>query len=196
MRTTKEDILVKEQSKYLEIYKELDLMGRLHTDISFQGRSLLGGCKLIIRILLNKPKFYMNAKVHKSELEILEVSLFAHRSKVTQDLVEAHNIALNTSNVEYPITMSKVEVLTVHAGTYDACLDNIHSGQLPRRVFVWFVSITAFCEDYNSNPFKFEHFNNHHWLYIWMEYNILQKHSLLISPIIISEINVLIIRGN
>ena len=134
-------------------------MGRLHTDISFQGRSLLGGCKLIIRILLNEPKFYMNAKVHKPELEILEVSLFTHRSKVTQDLVEAHNIALNTSNVKYPITMSKVKAFTVHAGTYDACLDNIHSGQLPRRVFVCFVNNTAFCGDYNLNPFKFEHFN-------------------------------------
>ena len=73
----------------------------------------------------------MNAKVHKPELEILEVSLFTHRSKVTQDLVKAQNIALNTSNVKYPKTMSKVKVFTVHAGTYDACLDNIHSGQLP-----------------------------------------------------------------
>ena len=44
-------------------------------------------------------------------------------------------------------------------GTYDACLDNIHSGQLPRRVFVSFVSNTAFCGYYNLNPFKFDHFN-------------------------------------
>ena len=127
---TKEDILVKEHSKYLKK-----------------------------SYILYEPKFYMNAKVHKPELELLEVSLFTHRSKVTQDLVEAHNIALNTLNVKYPITMSKVKAFTVHAGTYDACLDNIHSGQLPRRVFVCFVSNTAFCGDYNLNPFKFEHFN-------------------------------------
>ena len=156
---TKEEILVKNQAKYLRNYKELDMIGRLHTDITFQGRSLLGGCRLIIRILLNDPKFYLIVKGHKPELNILEVSLYTHRSKVTRDIVEAHNVALNTSTAKYPLTMSRIKAFTIHAGTFDACIDNIHSGQLPRRVFVCFVRNAAFCGEYHLNPYKFEHFD-------------------------------------
>ena len=153
----KDDVIVKNQTKYLKNYRELDMMGRLHTDITFQGRSLLGGCKLTIRILLNDPKFYMISKGHKPELDIMEVSLFTHRSKVSRDLVEAHNLALDKATAKYPLTMSKVKAFTIHTGAYDACIDNIHSGQLPRRIFICFVRNSAYCGEYHLNPYRFEH---------------------------------------
>lgn len=155
----KEEILVKKQSKYLRNYRELDLMGRLHTDLTFQGRNLIGGTKLIFRILLNDPKFYLMSKTHKPEVEILEAALFAHRAKVSQHIVEAHHNALRISTAKYPITMNKLKPFTIPKGAFDANIDNVHSGQLPRRIFIAFVKNLAYYGDYNLNPFYFEHFN-------------------------------------
>src|ERR1700728_2962700 len=43
------------------------------------------------------------------------------------------------------------------AGTHDYSVKNVHSGQLPRRIFVAFVDNQAFSGDYTMNPFNFEH---------------------------------------
>src|SRR6266705_4010010 len=39
--------LYAEINKYIKDFKTVDLFGRLHTDLSFQGKNLLGGVKLI-----------------------------------------------------------------------------------------------------------------------------------------------------
>lgn len=150
---------LKDRNDAIKNYAICDLYGRLHTDLAFQGRSLLGGSKLIVRILLNEPNFYMMSHDHTPELEFLDASLHVHRAKVPQMIVEAHNAALQISTAKYPFTMSKVKSFTIPKGVSDANIDNLHSGQLPRRIFVFFVLNDAFCGKYIMNPFKFEHFN-------------------------------------
>ena len=109
---------------FIRAYKTVDLYGRLFTDLSFQARALLGGCKLIIRILLNEPNFYFMARNFKPELEFVEATLHVHRAKVPQMLVDAHNIALSHGNAKYPLTMSKVKTITITKGAFDANIDN------------------------------------------------------------------------
>ena len=147
------------QNTFIKAYRTVDLYGRLFTDLSFQGRALLGGCKLIIRVLLNEPNFYFMAKKFKPELDFVEATLNVHRAKVPQMLVDAHNIALSHGNAKYPITMSNVKTFTIAKGSFDANIDNVHSGQLPRRIFVAFVNNLAYCGSYELNPFIFQHYN-------------------------------------
>ena len=149
--------LYTELNKPIKDFKTLDLFGRLHTDLSFQGRNLLGGVKLIIRILFNEPSFYFYAGDKTPTFDFLDCSLQVHRSKVAPMVVEAHNAALQIAPAKYPITMARVKSFTVAQGAIDANIDNIHSGQLPRRVFIAFVENTAFCGDYKKNPFFFNH---------------------------------------
>ena len=144
---------------YIESYKTQDLYGRLHTDLTFQGRNLLGGCKIIIRILFNEPKFYLMSLTHEPVLEFLDICLYAHRSKVPQMIVEAHEAALKISTAKYPLTLSKVKPFTISKGLMDANIDNIHSGQLPKRIFIFFVDNLAYIGDYKRNPFWFANFN-------------------------------------
>jgi len=42
--------------------KTIDLMGRLHLDLTFQQRALLGGCDIKIKLVPNNPKFILNTK--------------------------------------------------------------------------------------------------------------------------------------
>ena len=51
--------------------------------------------------------------------------------------------------------MSNVKAFTIAKGSFDANIDNVHSGQLPRRIFVAFVNNLAYCGSYELNPFKF-----------------------------------------
>ena len=143
----------------LDKYGTQDYYGRLHTDLTFQGRNLLGGCKLTIRILFNDPRFYMMSGNYLPELEFLDICLFVHRSKVSQMIVDAHTAALKISTAKYPLTLSKVKAFTITPSMMDVNLDNVHSGQLPKRIFLFFVDNLAYNGDYKKNPFYFEHFN-------------------------------------
>lgn len=155
---SKKDDVYTEENAFLTKYGIMDYYGKLHTDLAFQGRNLLGGCKVIIRLLFNDPSFYMISAYHKPEFEFLDICLFAHRSKVPQMIVDAHNEALKISTAKYPLTLAKVKAFTINNGVLDVNLDNIHSGQLPRRIFVGFVDNRAFIGDFKKNPFFFDHF--------------------------------------
>ena len=155
----KQDNPIKVWGAYLKKNKEIDLLGRLHTDLAYQGRCLLGGAKVIVKILLNDPKFFfMATKGHAPVMEFLEASLIVHRSKVYPQIAEGHNVALQTAPAKYPITHSIVKPCTIQKGTFDVHIDNVHSGQLPRRIFVAFVKNQAYCGDYMLNPYNFKHF--------------------------------------
>lgn len=155
----KQDNPIKVWGAYLKKNKEIDLLGRLHTDLAYQGRCLLGGAKVIVKILLNDPKFFfMATKGHAPVMEFLEASLIVHRSKVYPQIVEGHNAALQMAPARYPITHSIVKPCTIQKGTFDVHIDNVHSGQLPRRIFVAFVKNQAYCGDYQLNPYNFKHF--------------------------------------
>ena len=39
--------------------RKIDMFGKIHTDLSYQGRALIGGTQLKLQIALNEPKFYL-----------------------------------------------------------------------------------------------------------------------------------------
>ena len=150
-----------DEEKYLSLtYEPFELYGRLHSDLVFQDRVLLGGCKLTIRILFNDPKFYFisNGTI-KPDLEYLDANLHVIRYKVTQGIVQGHDAALKITPAKYILSSARVKSFTINKGLSDCNIDNVHSGQLPRRIFIMFVSNDAFNGSYSEDPFKFEHQN-------------------------------------
>ncbi|RWS08782.1 uncharacterized protein B4U79_15200, partial [Dinothrombium tinctorium] len=141
--------------------KKLDLMGKLHIDLATQGRAILGGSQIKITLIPNDPKFYLqtpDAKIIPS-VTFLNASLFVHRSKVSNAIETAHNIALDHGTVKYPYVRNEVKSFNISSGTLSANIDNVISGVLPRRVFVAFVENKSFIGDLSKNPFNFKHFN-------------------------------------
>jgi len=141
--------------------KFIELMGKLHLDLAFQPRAIVGGVKLIITLIPQDPKFYLLLKDDTIVPKVIfeNASLFLHRSKVSIPVVEAHNLALTKTTAKYPMSRSLVKAFNVNSGSNDITIDNAISGQLPRRVFLAMVSNDAFNGNFIKNPFRFQHFN-------------------------------------
>lgn len=142
-------------------YRNLNLIGVLHMDPCFQGKSFIGGlaCKLVL--YPNPPKFYFTTVESGPDavVEYIDASLYLHRSKVSSDLLVAHQRALAQTPARYPMTRTEVKMVTLHKGSIDATIDNIVLGQLPRRMFVCFVGHDECNGNKTKNPLEFKHFN-------------------------------------
>jgi hypothetical protein len=140
--------------------KIVDLYGRLHIDLTFQGKALVGGCDLKIKIIPNSTSFvFVFPNDIKIEMKMLDASLFVHRLKATQHLVTAHAKALAMAPVKYPISRVDMRQMVLNTHSMDVMIDNIVIGQLPRRIFLTLVSHAAFNGASSQNPFDFKHYN-------------------------------------
>ena len=137
-----------------------ELMGRLHTDLTFQDKHLLGGVELRIKLVPNDPKFYFSCNEGLSPtLEIAEAVLKVRKAKIYPSLLAAHNQALADANARYAITRTEVRYQGIPRGQLDAILDNVIRGQMPRRIFVFLVDTQTFNGSYSKDPFAFRHFD-------------------------------------
>lgn len=141
--------------------REIDLIGRIHLSMFEQTKALVGGCNLRLKFIPNDPSFYLMIPtgVRLKSVDFTESALFIHRSKLSKTVVNAHEKALGIGNARYHIRESFVVPITINKGTMDTTIDNIHNGQLPKRVFVAFVDHGAFNGSFLKNPFNYQNFN-------------------------------------
>jgi hypothetical protein len=142
---------------------EIEMYGNLHLDLGSQVKSLLGGVTLNISLLLNDPKFYlMFDKSLSPHVEILDARFYIHRSKISPQVVIAHNRALEHGNSRYFITRKEVKSFIIQKGTIDCYLNNVENGILPRKVYVGLISNEAFNGSATLNPFNFKNYSLRH----------------------------------
>lgn len=137
-----------------------EMMGRLHLDLTFQQKLMIGGCDIKLKLLPSDPKFYFNISKSsvKAELEFGEVTLHVHKSRVFPSIVAAHNNALKHAPATYPITRSEVKRIGIPKGQIDYIQDVIR-GPIPRRMFVMLVDTAAYNGHPEKDPFEFKHYN-------------------------------------
>ena len=158
--TFKTPIVASPDLKKSKVYH---MMGKLHTDLAFQGRYLIEGCNLKLEISLNPPKFYLKLGDKVSAiLHISDVSLHVQKAKVSKETVEAHQKALEILPVKYPITRVEVKKVVLPKGINDIYVENFIYSQIPRRMFVFLVDNEAFSGSYSKDPFYFQPFNINH----------------------------------
>lgn len=122
--------------------KSIEFMGKLHFDLAFQPKALLGGVKLKITLVPNDAAFYvktLSSANIKPKIEFEDIALYVHRSKVNQAVVDAHNTALTKGNARYTICRNHVKSFTINKDTIEQTIDNAIVDQLPRRLFITFV---------------------------------------------------------
>ena len=141
--------------------KSIELMGKLHIDLAYQNRALIGGSQLKVTLMPHSPEFFAmstdNALVPTVEFEA--ASLYVHRSRVSPLIVSAHARALTQAPAKYPYTRREVKAFSISQGSTSAHLDNIVLGVIPRRIFVAMVDNTAFTGNLIKNPYNFKHNN-------------------------------------
>jgi hypothetical protein len=157
---------------YFSAGRELDMIGRVNLDMFEQVKPLIGGCSVKLKFIPNDPAFYMTctSDVRIKSVEFTEAVLFVHKAKISRPVVEAHLKALAIANAKYSIRRGIVVPHVLNKGSLDVLVDNVYTGQLPRRAFFGMVSHNAYNGSFNLNPYNYQHFNMN-YLAIYLDGN-------------------------
>lgn len=138
-------------------YIEVDLIGPLHLDMAHQSKALVGDINFVLELIPNEKDYYVDcASDYTVTTEFTDTCLYVHRSKVSEELVEAHNAAISKAPARYPFTRCEVRNMTIPSGQADVILDNVVVGQMPRRMFLALLDNKNFT---GEDAFAFKHFN-------------------------------------
>ena len=141
--------------------KLCEIEGKLHLDMFLQHRILLGGTRLKLRLVPNRPEFYFmtsdNTLIPRIEFEDLHLNIT--KCRVSEDVLVAQNQALSVAPVKYILTRSEVRTASIDSGVTSRNIENVINGQLPRRVYIAFTSNDAYGGNFKKNPYYFDHYN-------------------------------------
>lgn len=140
--------------------KEVDLVGRLHTDIFFQHRYILNELPIRIQLHRSKDKFCLMAEgAEEYKVIITSAVLLVRKVKISPSVYVAHAKTLENGMAKYPIKRVICKTATVPAGVSDHIISKLFSGQLPTRMIIGCVDNRAYNGEYAMNPFDFQHFS-------------------------------------
>lgn len=146
--------------------KEVEMIGHLHGDIFNQGKFLINGVEMNVKLVRSRESFNLMASLNetKYKLSITDATLLVRRTKINPSVLLAHQKVLTSTTAKYPI---EVKVLTIPSGVQGKTLDNIFMGQVHKRCIVGFVNNAAFNGCLSKNRINFENYNmNSFCLYI------------------------------
>jgi hypothetical protein len=152
----------KERYEASKFSKTFESFGRLHTDLTLQGRPLPPKTELRIKLYRADPKFCLQAANPGNDgysILIDEAVLFYQVKTVAAGILVAHARTLQNNHYKYPLRKVKMRFFTHASGQQDVSVHNLCTGQLPRRIIMTMVGNTAFHGSYDTNPFLFHHFN-------------------------------------
>ena len=96
----------------------VEIQGKLHLDLFQQNRSLIGGTKLRLKLVPNRPEFYFitNDPNILPRIEFEEMFLNIHKTRISEELLEAQLYALHVSPAKYIVNRSEVRTVTIDSG--------------------------------------------------------------------------------
>ncbi len=153
---------------------EVQLSGRIHSDIFHQPLAIPANVPLKIKLTPSKDNFVIVTPAPAGQnvqenykICITDARLYIHTIEVTHSLALAHEQMLLRKNAHFDIDRVTMKHITIPQGQTSALHDNIFLGQLPKRVVVALVRDAAMAGGYQQNPFAFEHFDvNYLALYV------------------------------
>ena len=142
---------------------EIDMLGRLHTDLMHQERYLINGVNVKIRLIPSKNTFNLIAHVGGAgspfKSLITHASLFVRKVKLNPAVALAHEKALEKGTCKYPLKRVVQKTFTIPQGNLGTVQDNLFLSQTPTKIVIGLVDSGAFNGAYDKNPFHFQHFN-------------------------------------
>lgn len=137
---------------------QVDMMGRLHTDIMHQERYMINGVDIKIRLIPSKSVFNLMAHNAAGDFRsvITHASLFVRKIKLNPAVSLAHAKALEKGTAKYPVKRVVVKTFSIPTGNLSAVQDNLFLSQTPTRIVIGLVDSAAFNGLANRNPFHFK----------------------------------------
>lgn len=138
--------------------KVLDMMGKLHTDLTHQSRYILNGVDIKIRLIPSNPRFHLMLGADQANCRtiISHASLFVRKIKLNPGVLLAHAKTLSKSSAKYPLNRVVMKNFSIPAGNLSCVQDNMFMNRIPNRITVVLVDSVAFSGVRNRNPFNFK----------------------------------------
>ena len=139
---------------------EIDLIGRIHSDIFFQERYMLNEVNTRIKLTRNKDAFCLMATGdHSFKVKITAASMLIRKVKISPSVYLAHAKTLENGMAKYPIRRVICKTFTIPTGYLDVSHEKLFTGQLPSRLVLGCVDNAAFNGDVSKNPFNFKNYS-------------------------------------
>ena len=146
----------------IKLSKEIEMVGRLHTDICNVPTHLLPGVRMQIRLTKAKREFYLMSKAEDSKavFKILDAQLLVKRVRPNPAYLIAHNTVLQAGAIaKYNVNRVELKTFTYASGSQSLSIDNAILGPIPKRLLFAMIDNKHFLGSTNTNPFKFNHYD-------------------------------------
>lgn len=143
----------------------VQLLGRLHTDMTMQGKYLLNGVDLHLKLVRNPDSFCLMAAENSNyKLKIVNALFYARKVKVNPELQLKHieKMEKGLKPAVYPVRRIEVKTMSIPAGNLSANEESLFAGQLPKKIIIGLVESAAYDGRLNKNPFNFQNFGLKH----------------------------------
>jgi hypothetical protein len=142
--------------------KEIELYGRIHTDLCNIPLHLLSGVRIQFKFTRSRSSFYVLGKDDKTKakFKISDAQLRVNRVKPTADTLASHNMVLEKGGLaRYHMNRVEIKSLTYAPGSKSISIDNLVLGTLPKRILFTMVKNTDMLGTIDSNPFNLRHYD-------------------------------------
>lgn len=142
--------------------KTFELCGGLHLDMCFQDKLLPNGIGIKIRMIRNKPSFYLMADADANKalrIKLEKVVLYVRRVTLSPACLLAQARVNLKAPMKYPYSRVVCRLFALPAGFNSGNIDNAVLGMMPRRLIIGMVKNTASNGSFKENPFNFHHYD-------------------------------------
>jgi hypothetical protein len=152
--------LVKRQT-FAATSGEIDMIGRIHSDIFFQERYMLNEVNVRIKLISSNDAFCLMSTGGTQFKVVVDVCVVADSQSQNQS-VRPPGARKNPRGRYGQIPHQACvmcKTFTVPTGYLDASRETLFSGQLPTRLIVGLVDNRAYNGSRERNPFNFHHYS-------------------------------------
>ena len=136
-----------------------ETMGRIHSELFLQPKLIPGNVEIRIKLHRADAGFCLMSKTNTDyDIIIEDIQLKVRHCEIASHIREAHQKALLTRKIRYPINQIQMKFFTNGSGRVDLSEPNLVTGVLPSRVVVGLVRSDAFNGSITKNPFNFQNF--------------------------------------
>jgi len=149
------------RGKYIAEGAEVELFGRIHTDITSQSKLVLNETDIRFSFFRNDASIVCMGTAGLTPLiEITDCSLFVRKCLINPSVLIAHSKLLQSgTKAKYPIHRVEMYNYSIPQGVQRFCLENLFTQRLPTRIIMGMVKSSAFNGAIAESCFNFHHFN-------------------------------------
>lgn len=154
----------KARSSFFNLSQEVDMSGRLASDVFEINRYLPCGVPVEIKIHPSSSEFCLMSADNKETIEkagggykvvITRASLEVPKVVLSPEVLIAHSQVLEDTPAIFPYMHSEIKKFNLTSGSHDAELNNFFQGRIPSELTIGIVTDKAHHGSYSKNPFNF-----------------------------------------